>query len=95
MAIFHFSVKAISRADGKSAVACAAYRAGEKLTCEYYGKVQDYTRKTGVEHSQIYAPNNTKEKLLDRQNLWNAVEKAERKKMPYLHENLKLHFQAS
>ena len=64
MAIFHFSVKAISRADGKSAVACAAYRAGEKLTCEYYGKVQDYTRKTGVEHSQIYAPNNTKRKII-------------------------------
>ena len=43
MAIFHFSVKAISRADGKSAVACAAYRAGEKLTCEYYGKVHKTT----------------------------------------------------
>jgi hypothetical protein len=80
MAIYHFSVKAMSRADGKSAVACAAYRAGEKLVCEYYGKVQDYTRKTGVEHSQIYAPDNTQEKLLDRQNLWNAVEKAERRK---------------
>ena len=56
MALYHFSVKAISRADGRSVVACAAYRAGEKLTCEYYGKEQDYTRKTGVELSQIYAP---------------------------------------
>lgn len=92
MAIFHFSVKAISRADGKSAVACAAYRAGEKLTCEYYGKVQDYTRKTGVEHSQIYAPNNTKEKLLDRQNLWNAVEKAERKKNALLAREFEIAF---
>lgn len=92
MAIFHFSVKAISRADGKSAVACAAYRAGEKLTCEYYGKVQDYTRKTGVEHSQIYAPDNTKEKLLDRQNLWNAVEKAERKKNALLAREFEIAF---
>ena len=80
MVIYHFSVKAISRADGKSVVACAAYRAGEKLTCEHYGKVQDYTRKTGVEHSQIYAPDNTNEKLLDRETLWNAVEKSERRK---------------
>ena len=76
MAIFHFSVKAISRADGKSAVACAAYRAGEKLTCTNIMEKYKTTRKTGVEHSQIYAPNNTKEKLLDRQNLWNAVEKS-------------------
>ena len=31
MAIYHFSVKAISRADGRSAIAAAAYRSGEKL----------------------------------------------------------------
>lgn len=80
MAIYHFSVKAISRSSGRSVVACAAYRAGEKLTCEHYGKIQDYTRKTGVENSQIYAPDNTNEKLLDRQTLWNAVEKSERRK---------------
>ena len=48
MAIYHFSVKAISRSDGRSAVACAAYRSGEKLVCDYYGKEQDYTKKTGV-----------------------------------------------
>ena len=29
MAIYHFSVKAISRADGRSAIAAAAYRSGE------------------------------------------------------------------
>lgn len=80
MAIYHFSVKAISRVDGKSAVACAAYRAGEKLACNYYGKEQDYTRKSGVEHTQIYAPQNTNKELLDRQNLWNTVEKSERRK---------------
>ena len=31
MAIYHFSVKAISRADGRSAIAAAAYRSGEKI----------------------------------------------------------------
>jgi hypothetical protein len=45
MAIYHFSVKAISRSDGRSAVACAAYRSGEKLVCDYYGIEQDYTKK--------------------------------------------------
>ena len=80
MAIYHFSVKTISRSDGRSAVAAAAYRAAEKLTCDYYGKEQDYTKKTGVEHTQIYAPENTQEELLDRQTLWNTVEKSERRK---------------
>lgn len=66
MAIYHFSVKNISRSDGRSAVACAAYRSAEKLTCDYYGKEQDYTRKIGVEHTQIYAPENTNINLLNR-----------------------------
>ena len=40
-----FSVKTISRSNGRSAVACAAYRSGEKLVCNFYGKEQDYTKK--------------------------------------------------
>ncbi len=80
MAIYHFSVKAISRGAGRSAVACAAYRSGEKLVCDYYGIEQDYTKKSGVEFTNIYAPENTKSELLDRQKLWNAVEKSERRK---------------
>ena len=92
MAIYHFSVKAISRADGRSVVACAAYRSGEKLTCEYYGKEQDYTRKTGVEFTNIYAPENTKSVLLDRSQLWNSVEKAERKKNALLAREFEIAF---
>ena len=80
MAIYHFSVKTISRSNGRSAVACAAYRSAEKLTCGYYGKEQDYTKKTGVEFTEIYAPENTNTELLNRQTLWNKVEKAERRK---------------
>jgi len=86
------SVKAISRADGRSVVACAAYRSGEKLTCEYYGKEQDYTRKTGVEFTNIYAPENTKSVLLDRSQLWNSVEKAERKKNALLAREFEIAF---
>lgn len=92
MAIYHFSVKAISRADGRSVVACAAYRSGQKLVCDYYGKEQDYTRKTGVELSQIYAPENTKSVLLDRSQLWNSVEKVERKKNALLAREFEIAF---
>ena len=80
MAIYHFSVKTISRGNGRSAVACAAYRSGEKLVCNFYGKEQDYTKKTGVEFTEIYAPENTNTELTNRQKLWNEVEKAERRK---------------
>ena len=80
MAIYHFSVKAISRSNGRSAVAAAAYRSGEKLVCDYYGKIQNYTKKTGVEFTNIYAPENTNKTLLDRQTLWNKVERVERRK---------------
>ncbi|OTG89833.1 hypothetical protein B9T24_16615 [Acinetobacter sp. ANC 4654] len=80
MSLYHLSVKAISRGDGRSAVACAAYRSGEKLTCDYYEKTQDYTKKSGVEFTNIYAPPNTNPELLDRQTLWNTVEKVERRK---------------
>ena len=38
MAIYHFSVKTISRSAGRSAVACSAYRSGEKLIDERQGK---------------------------------------------------------
>lgn len=80
MAIYHFSIKNISRGDGRSAVACSAYRSGEKLEDLYQGKTQDYTQKTGVEYTEIYAPENVDKKLLNRQNLWNAVEQIERRK---------------
>ena len=80
MAIYHFSVKTISRSAGRSAVACSAYRSGEKLIDERQGKEQDYTRKTGVEFTKIYAPENTNPELLNRNQLWNTVEKVERRK---------------
>jgi hypothetical protein len=93
MAIYHFSVKTISRGNGRSAVACAAYRSGEKLVCDFYGKEQDYTRKTGVEFTEIYAPENTNTELLNRQTLWKKSKKPNEEKMHYLQENLRLHFQ--
>ena len=56
IAIYHCSIKIVSRGKGKSAVAAAAYRAGEKLTNEWDGLTHDYTRKGGVIHSEIMLP---------------------------------------
>ncbi len=50
MAIFHLSVKIISRSSGRSAIAAAAYRAGEKLKNEENGKTHDFSKKKGVVH---------------------------------------------
>ena len=77
MAIFHLNESNISRSDGRSAVACAAYRACEKLEDQTFGKTQDYTKKKGLKYKKIFAPFHTNEDLLDRQNLWNEVEKKE------------------
>jgi len=77
MAIFHLNESNISRSDGRSAVACAAYRACEKLEDLTFGKTQDYTKKNGLAYKNIYAPEHTDAKLLDRQTLWNTVEKKE------------------
>ncbi len=92
MAIYHFSVKNISRSDGRSAVACSAYRSGEKLIDERQGKEQDYTKKIGVEFTKIYAPENTNHELLDRNQLWNKVEKIESRKNSQLAREFEIAF---
>lgn len=56
MAIYHCSIKIISRGKGKSAVAAAAYRSGENLANDYDGITHDYTRKGGVVHTEILLP---------------------------------------
>lgn len=80
MALFHLNVTQIKRSKGQSAIAAAAYRAGEKLYSEYYGETSDYTNKHGVILSEILLPDHTPREYADRQTLWNAVEKAERGK---------------
>lgn len=80
MAIYHCSIKIISRGKGKSAVAAAAYRSGENLTNEYDGITHDYTRKGGIVHTEILLPDNGPKEYADRSVLWNAVEKTERAK---------------
>ena len=56
MALFHFHATQIKRSAGQSAIAAAAYRAGEKLHSDYYGEDSDHTRKGGVVHTEILLP---------------------------------------
>ena len=78
IAIYHWNIGIVSRGKGKSAVAAAAYRSGEKLTNEWDGMTHDYTRKGGVVHSEILLPAHAPPAFSDRSTLWNSVELSEK-----------------
>ena len=80
MAIYHFSVKVISRANGSSAVASAAYRSASRLRDERLDRCHDFTNKPGVVHSEIILPDGAPDELRDRERLWNTVEAGEKRK---------------
>ena len=96
MAIFHLSAKIISRSSGSNAVASAAYRSGSALVAQApdLGAAQpggqpggqgasvlyDFSRKSGVIYSEILGPAGTPTRLLDRETLWNEVERIEVRK---------------
>ena len=90
MAIYHCSIKIISRGKGQSAIAAAAYRAGEKITSEHDGRTSDYTRKGGIVHKEIMLPDNAPAEYKDRAVLWNAVEKIEKAKNSQLAREVQL-----
>jgi Ti-type conjugative transfer relaxase TraA len=74
-------MKPVSRANGRSAVASMAYRAGERLTNKRDGITHDYTAKKGVEHAEIVLPEGVSaDWVRDRSDLWNAAEFAEKRK---------------
>jgi len=76
MTMVHIATKAISRKAGQSAVACAAYRAGDVLDDAKYGKVHDYSKKDGVMSSDIVIPASLKglDVKINREILWNTAE---------------------
>lgn len=80
MAIYHFSAKIISRSNGSSALASAAYRSAERLHDERLDRDHDFSNKAGVVHSEVLLPDGATEHLSDRQTLWNAVEAKEVRK---------------
>ena len=78
MAIYHCSIKVIKRSEGRSAVAAAAYRSGQKLINEWDGMTHDYTKKRGVVHTEILLPSHALPDFSDRSALWNSVEQSEK-----------------
>jgi hypothetical protein len=84
MAIYHLSTKPVSRAKGHSATAGIAYRAAERVHDLTTDEVFDYTRKKGVEHTEIVLPTRAAQADInwarDRQTLWNAAETAEKRR---------------
>ena len=82
MAICFVRAKVVSRGGGGSALAAAAYRSGEKIRDEATGKTHDYTKKQGVDHSEILSPiaaTAGNEWLTNRSALWNRVEASEKR----------------
>ena len=83
VAIYHLSVKPVSRGGGRSATAAAAYRAAELVHDQMSGQTFDYTRKRGVEHTEIVLPTEAAKRDVnwarDREALWNEAERAERR----------------
>ena len=77
MASYHMRCKVISRGQGHSATAAAAYRAAERIYDRRTGLEHDYERKRGVVRSEVLLPRDAPELYRDRGELWNAVEAAE------------------
>ena len=80
VAIYHFTVKVISRGHGRSAIAAAFYRAGERFVNQEHERTFDYTYKSEVIHSEIILPEGAPQWMKDRQQLWKAVEAREQRR---------------
>lgn len=85
VAIYHLSIKPLSRAQGRSATAAAAYRSASTIHDETTGQTFDYRRKRGLEHAEVVLPSAAAARaathpLADRERLWNAAEQAEKRK---------------
>lgn len=79
MSIFHCSIRIISRAGGRSAIASAAYRSGEKLYNEETGITHNFRKKRGVILNEILLPENAPARFKNRAVLWNEVQMIEKR----------------
>ena len=69
----HFSIAVVSRADGRSSIAAAAYRAGRRLLDERTGRSCEYRRRTDVLSCELIGWKGSLGEL------WSDAEKAERR----------------
>ncbi len=70
----------ISRSQGRSATAAIAYRVAERIEDRRTGLVFDYAARSGVDHTEILAPDHAPDWVRDRSELWNRVEESETRK---------------
>ena len=70
----------ISRSQGRSATAAIAYRVAERIEDRRTGLTFDYAARSGVDHTEILAPDHAPDWVRDRSELWNRVEKSETRK---------------
>lgn len=77
MAIYHMSIKNISRGKGKTAIAAASYRAGTILTDNETGITHNYAKKSEVIYTEIILPEHAPAEYATREILWNEVQKIE------------------
>jgi len=80
VADYRLSAQVISRGKGQSSIASAAYRAAARLDDPTTGEIHDYTRKQGVVYSAVLLPDDAPEWMGDRDQLWRAVEAAEKRR---------------
>lgn len=77
MAIAFARVSIHSRSKGHSAVAASAYRTASKLFDERIGTNYDFSNRSEVVFSEILLPLDASQKFLNREFLWNEVERVE------------------
>ena len=89
MAITHFTPRLVSRGNGRSVVAAAAYRHCAKMFNEREGRTLDYSRKSGLVHEAFVLPPDAPDwaiRLVAERSVasaseayWNAVERFEKR----------------
>ena len=79
MTIYHLSLKEMRRSQGRSSVAAAAYRLGEKMKDERIGKTFNYSKKSGILDKFFILPNGAKN-FQNTSHFWNEAERSENRK---------------
>ena len=92
---YHCSVKTMSRSAGRSVVAAAAYRLGERLHETEVDQTHDYRRRGGVLEKLTFAPADAPAWAHDPERLWNMANAAETRKNSTLAREVELALPAS
>ncbi|CAN5216164.1 Ti-type conjugative transfer relaxase TraA [soil metagenome] len=80
MAIYRIELKPVSRSEGRSVVAAAAYRSASKILDERTGITHDFTKKKhDLMHQEILLPKNAPAWMAVRKELWNKTEALEKR----------------